>query len=58
MPRNTVVLPYHSFRRGLLMGLCGINIFELLVVLLVVILLFGPNGLGSVGADLETRPKN
>lgn len=40
------------------MGLCGINIFELLVVLLVVILLSGPNGLGSVGADLETRPKN
>ena len=40
------------------MGLSGISIFELLVVLLVVILLFGPKRMGSVGADPGAAIRN
>ena len=39
------------------MGLGGISVWQLLIVLLIVVLIFGPKRLGSIGSDLGSAVK-
>lgn len=40
------------------MGLSGINIWQLLIILAIVVLLFGTGKLRSIGSDLGSAVKN
>jgi sec-independent protein translocase protein TatA len=49
--------PLLFLNRGNFMGISGIGIWQLLIILMIVIMLFGSKRLGSLGSDLGTAIK-